>query len=117
MAYTTKYNLKPVKSGNTFKGVAFEFFSEETEEPIFLENHSIKLQVRKNHNAPIVELEKIYKAGGGILVDNNKVLIEPFKANIPPGSYVYDIKLISPDGEEVKNNPEGTWEILPIVTR
>lgn len=111
------YNLRSVKSGNTFPGVAFEFFSEETEVPIFLEEHSARLQVRKNHDAPIVELEKSNKTNGGIVIENNKVIILPFKANIAPGSYVYDLKLVSPDGDEVKNNPEGGWKIKPIVTR
>ncbi len=111
-----KYNFKPVKTGDTFPGVAFEVLSEETSVPISISGYNIKMQVRKSHSAPIFELQLSTANNGGLIIAQNKLVVLPFLVRLQPGTYVYDIKFVAPDGN-VKRWIEGSWQINPIVTR
>ena len=101
------YNLKPVNSGNTYKGAKFTLPSEQT---YSLTGATILMQVRDEFDTPVVATFTLTK------LSEYQFSIPPQVINIKAGTYNYDILIIFADGRK-KTYIGGEWTIEPVVTR
>lgn len=87
--------------------------------PIDLSGYSSRLQVRQAYYStePLLSLA----SGSGITIDGLEGTIDIYISNsdtsdLPPGSHVYDLEIISPSSD-VSRLIEGTFIVTPEVTR
>jgi hypothetical protein len=87
--------------------------------PVDLSGYSSRLQVRQAYYStePILSLS----SGSGITISGSAGIIDIYisdsdTSDLPPGSHVYDLEIISPSSD-VDRIIEGTFIVTPEVTR
>lgn len=102
--------------GSTFsKSLTYEIDNT----PVDLSTHTARMQVRKRHSSksPVIDLTT---ENGGMTVSSEGVITflatSEDTALIEPGEYVYDLEIISTNGE-VSRLIEGKFDVTPEVTR
>lgn len=105
------YNLPDVNFDNTFEGVEFVL---PADEKFNLINASVKLQVRKSPNAPVIK--QFVSPSGLVIALPNTITLPQQIISIPEGGYQWDLKITFADGRE-KTYVGGNWKINPVITR
>ena len=110
------YDIPPHISGDTWDGIPSITFLRDGSARN-LSAAYIHMQVRASIDSPVVlDLSTI---DSSIIIQNlltGTISIPPRIVDIPVGNYIYDLKLITSDGEE-KTPLKGTWPIISHVTR
>jgi hypothetical protein len=86
--------------------------------PISLVGAEVEIQVRKRPNSETAELTLTELAGGGIVVggvNNNQITINK-QVDIAAGSYVYDMAILFPNGNE-KTYIWGNFIVYEDITK
>lgn len=118
------YNITATR-GDTFKGITFALFSQETEVdpevPIDLTGASFKMQVRQEADSQAIVMTWDSTTVGDFAVlgvDNNQLKVMPklVPANAPSRACVYDLQITYPSGE-VQTYVGGDFKIVKDVTR
>jgi hypothetical protein len=113
------YHFDPHKRGTTFLGHDFEL-TEEDNTPVSLIGASIKMQVRKSAETPVVLEWKTADGSIEIMGASNNIIHLHAKSaaamNIEPGKYVYDVMVTDADGVRTPY-VEGFFTIINAVTR
>lgn len=110
-----KYNFPQHINGDTFNGVTFTVSVNST--PLNLTDAVIKMQARTSSGALALELNttdseiEIITPLSGIFSVKEQII-----SVTDAGKFNYDIQITLSDGT-VKTYIEGTWQILPSVTR
>jgi hypothetical protein len=87
--------------------------------PVDLTGYSSRLQVRQAHYSTDTLVSLV--SGSGITISGSAGIIDIYisnadTSNLPPGSHVYDLEIISPS-LDVDRLIEGTFIVTPEVTR
>jgi hypothetical protein len=88
------------------------------EVPISLVGAEVEIQVRKKPNSTTAELTLTEAAGGGITVggvNNNQITLNK-QVDIAAGSYVYDMAILFPNGNE-KTYIWGNFIVYEDITK
>lgn len=118
------YNFKPIRSTNTFLGVTFEFIrvteedGEEDREPYILNGYFAEMHVRRTYESRTILIRKDTDEGeaGGLTISGNTLIVDKYNVTLPPNTYVYDIRITTPDGD-LFTRIGGILPVLPVSTR
>lgn len=111
------YNFKPHRRGDTFAGLRLTYARNGT--PVDLAGATIRMQLRRSLEERRVALDLSQGQTNGItLIDAAQGVFQlPAQViDLPPHGYVYDIEIALSTGA-VHTVMQGSWEIIPTVTR
>ena len=101
------YDIKPVKYGNTFKGLKIHL----PQDPNYsLIGADAVIQLRLSPDSPAVATYELINIGEWDL------LFAPFVVKIKAQTYAWDLLISFADGRE-KTYIGGSWIIEPVITR
>lgn len=114
---TPEYNFPPHKQGDTWKGltaITFNYLGS----AVNLSGAEVKMQVRYQIDSPCV-LDLSSDTGDIVILDpptNGTITIPPRIVDIPTANYLYDLKVIYPDGY-IKTYFRGIFPVTSHLTR
>jgi hypothetical protein len=108
------FDIPSHRRGDTFKGFSFEILEDDETTPVDITGSSFFMQFRTAYNSPVAY--EASTANNKIQIIDNKVVIMPFKVELTPNRYIYDIEWTDAAGV-IKTVMEGTWVITKDISR